>query len=62
MSQTYFETEDAVVIISDAGRAKCDAEQRITPHDPQHAEILMWTLVATVASIALLVLKRILGA
>jgi hypothetical protein len=54
---TYFENEDVVVTISDAGRDKCEAEQRHT-----QAEILMWTTAASVVTIAGLVLNRLIGA
>lgn len=57
MSLTYFENEDVVVTISDAGRDKCEAEQRHT-----QAEILMWTTAASVVTIAGLVLNRLIGA
>jgi hypothetical protein len=54
---TYFENEDVVVTISDAGRDKCEAEQR-----EKQAEILMWATAGSVVAIAGLVLKQLLGA
>jgi hypothetical protein len=57
MSLTYFENEDVVVTISDAGRDKCEAEQRHT-----QAEILMWATAGSLVAIAGLVLNRLIGA
>jgi hypothetical protein len=57
MSLTYFENEDVVVTISDAGRDKCEAEQRHT-----RAEILMWATAGSLVAIAGLVLNRLIGA
>jgi hypothetical protein len=57
MSLTYFETEDAIVTISDAAYAKYDEEQR-----EKQAEILMWATAGSVVAIAGLVLKQLLGA
>jgi hypothetical protein len=56
MSATYEATDDYTVCLSDAGRDRCEAEQR----DIQ-AEILMWTTAASVATIAGLVLNRLIG-
>jgi hypothetical protein len=57
MSLTYFENEDVVVTISDAGRDKCEAEQRHA-----QAEILMWATAGSLVTIAGLVVKQIVGA
>jgi hypothetical protein len=54
---TYERTDDYVLTLSDAGRDKCEAEQRHT-----QAEILMWTTAASVVTIAGLVLNRLIGA
>ncbi|MFM0044069.1 hypothetical protein [Paraburkholderia sediminicola] len=54
---TYYETEDVIVTISDAGQAALAAEQRDI-----HAEILMWSTAGALISIAGLVLVKILGA
>lgn len=58
---TYFETEDAVVTISDAGQAALAAEQRDLNHDQQRAEILTWTVCAGVVAIAVLMIKHLMG-
>jgi len=57
MSMTYFETEDVVVTISDTARDKLSAEQRQVK-----AEILMWSVAGSIAAIAGLVVKQIVGA
>jgi hypothetical protein len=59
---TYFETEDAIVTISDEAQRLYDAEQRDPNQDQQRADIFMWTLVAGIVAIAGLVIKHILGA
>jgi hypothetical protein len=59
---TYFETEDAIVTISDEAQRLCDAEQRDPSQDQQRADIFMWTTAASVVAIAGLVIKHILGA
>jgi hypothetical protein len=56
MSATYERTDDYVTVISDAGRQRLAAEQR-----DKQAEIRIWTLGASIAAIAGLVLKQILG-
>jgi hypothetical protein len=57
---TYYETEDAIVTISDAGQAALAAEQRDIRHDQQRAEIDTWTLAAAVMAIALLMIRHLL--
>lgn len=57
MSATYERTDDYVLTLSDAGRDKCEAEQR-----EKQAEILMWATAGSVVAIAGLVLKQLLGA
>lgn len=59
---TYFETEDAIVTISDEAQRLYDAEQRDPNQDQQRADIFMWTTAASVIAIAGLVIKHILGA
>jgi hypothetical protein len=49
------------VAISDAGRKKYEDEQHDLSSDRQRAEILMWTVCASVVAIAALVIKHILG-
>jgi hypothetical protein len=58
---TYYETEDAIVTISDAGQAALAAEQRDIHHDQQRAEILTWTTAGALLSIAGLVILKIWG-
>ncbi|MDR6421335.1 hypothetical protein J2801_003623 [Paraburkholderia phenoliruptrix] len=57
MSATYEVHDGCTTLISDAGRDKCEAEQRHA-----RAEILMWTTVASIVTIAGLVLDRLMGA
>jgi hypothetical protein len=58
---TYYENEDAIVTISDAGRTALAAEQRDIHHDQQRAEIVMWAIVGSVVTIAALVITHLLG-
>jgi hypothetical protein len=61
MSLTYFRTEDAIVTISDIARQKLATEQRDIRHDQQRAEILTWGLAISVAIIAAVVIKYLMG-
>lgn len=61
MSLTYFETEDAIVTISDAAQAKYEAEQRDMSREQQRAEILNFAAAGSVVSIAALIIKHIVG-
>lgn len=56
------ENEGVVVHISDAGRKTLDAEQRDIAREHQQAEILTWTLAASVLAIAVLILIKAFGA
>ncbi|MGF6963025.1 hypothetical protein OKW43_000030 [Paraburkholderia sp. WC7.3g] len=56
MSATYEVHDGCTTLISDAGRDRLAAEQR-----QRQAEILMWTVTASVVSIAGLVLNRLIG-
>jgi hypothetical protein len=64
---TYERTDDYVLTVSDAGRAKLaewqhrEEAQRDAHNDRQRAEILMWTTAAAVVAIAALAIKSILG-
>jgi hypothetical protein len=62
MSLTYFRTEDAIVTISDLGRAKYQSEQRDIHVDQQRAEITMFAAAGTVVSLAALVITHLIGA
>ncbi|MFL9943678.1 hypothetical protein [Paraburkholderia graminis] len=57
MSLTYFENEDVIVTISDEAQDRLAAEQRHVK-----AEILMWSVAGSIAAIAGLVVKQIVGA
>jgi phage terminase Nu1 subunit (DNA packaging protein) len=52
---------DYTVSISAEARARLTNEQRDLSSDRQRAEILMWTVCASVIAIAALVIKHILG-
>jgi hypothetical protein len=56
MSGTYEQHDGCTTLISDAGRQRLDAEQR-----QRQAEILMWSVTASVVSIAGLLLNRLIG-
>jgi hypothetical protein len=56
---TYFETEDAIVTISDEAQRLYDAEQRDPNQDQQRADIFMWTLVAGIVAIAVLMIRHL---
>ncbi|MFM0487968.1 hypothetical protein [Paraburkholderia graminis] len=57
MSATFEQTEDYTLLISDEARDRLAAEQRQVK-----AEILMWSVAGSIAAIAGLVVKQIVGA
>jgi hypothetical protein len=61
MSATYYEDDGVTVVISDLGRQKLATEQRDIRHDQQRAEILTWGLAISVAIIAVVVIKHLVG-
>jgi hypothetical protein len=61
MSATYFEDEGVTVVISDIARQRYDSEQRDFRHDHQRAEILTWGLAISIAIIAAVVIKYLMG-
>jgi phage terminase Nu1 subunit (DNA packaging protein) len=66
MSTTQWEVVDSTdrdytVSISAEARARLANEQHDLSSDRQRAEILMWTVCASVIAIAALVIKHILG-
>jgi hypothetical protein len=57
MSATYEQTEDYTLLLSDEAQDRLAAEQRHVK-----AEILMWSVAGSIAAIAGLVVKQIVGA
>lgn len=58
---TYERTDDYVLTLSDAGRARLAAEQRDLNRDQQRADIFMWSTAGSVVTIAALVITHLLG-
>lgn len=58
---TYFETEDAIVTISDEAQRLYESERDIH-HDQQRAEILTFSSAGAIVCIAALMIKHLLGA
>jgi hypothetical protein len=59
---TYERTDDYELTLSDEACRRLANEQHDLSSDRQRAEILMWTVCASVIAIAALVIKHILGA
>lgn len=61
MSLTYFETEDAVVTISDEGYARLASEQRLHRVDRLYTDIRIGAAAGGVVTLAALIAIKLLG-
>lgn len=62
MTATYEATDDYTVCISDAGRDKCEAEQRMNHATTVNTAVLIGASIGLVVTFGALVVTKILGA